>query len=110
MTTPTPAGSPHASTESIRAVAQVPDRPSVDGLEQKWATTWAEQNTYAFDRRASRDQVFSIDTPPPTVSGALHIGHSFSYTHTDIEIGRASCRERLQKQREAKTTEEKTTD
>ncbi|HLS25421.1 MAG TPA: valine--tRNA ligase [Beutenbergiaceae bacterium] len=84
MTTPTPAGSPHASTESIRAVAQVPDRPSVDGLEQKWATTWAEQNTYAFDRSASRDQVFSIDTPPPTVSGALHIGHSFSYTHTDI--------------------------
>src|SRR5690625_7964859 len=84
MTPPTPSASPHESTVTIRAVAQVPDRPSVDVLEQKCATTWAEQNTYAFDRSASRDQVFSIDTPPPTVSGALHIGHSFSYTHTDI--------------------------
>ena len=71
-------------TEPIRPVAQVPDRPSVDGLEQRWSQTWAEQDTYAFDRGASREQVFSIDTPPPTVSGSLHIGHTFSYTHTDL--------------------------
>ena len=38
---------------------------------------------YAFQRPASREQVFSIDTPPPTVSGSLHVGHVFSYTHTD---------------------------
>ncbi len=37
-----------------------------------------------FDRTATRDQVFSIDTPPPTVSGSLHVGHVFSYTHTDL--------------------------
>ena len=36
-----------------------------------------------FDRTAARDEVFSIDTPPPTVSGSLHVGHVFSYTHTD---------------------------
>ena len=34
--------------------------------------------------RKTREQVFSIDTPPPTVSGTLHVGHVFSYTHTDM--------------------------
>ena len=34
-------------------------------------------------RNEARDEVFSIDTPPPTVSGSLHVGHVFSYTHTD---------------------------
>src|SRR5699024_4150920 len=39
---------------------------------------------YAFDDNVEREQVFSIDTPPPTASGSLHVGHVFSYTHTDI--------------------------
>ncbi len=42
------------------------------------------RGTYRFDRDATREQVFSIDTPPPTVSGALHMGHVFSYTHCDL--------------------------
>src|SRR3954466_9670898 len=63
--------------------ARVPDKPSLDGLEEKWGAVWAEQGTYAFDRTATREQVYSIDTPPPTVSGSLHVGHVFSYTHTD---------------------------
>lgn len=61
----------------------VPEKPSLDGLEEYWAQIWESEQTYAFDRTATRDQVFSIDTPPPTVSGSLHIGHVFSYTHTD---------------------------
>jgi valyl-tRNA synthetase len=61
----------------------VPDKPSVDGLEAKWSQIWEEQGTYRFDRTKTRDQIFSIDTPPPTVSGSLHVGHVFSYTHTD---------------------------
>src|SRR5450631_2371785 len=69
-----------------RAVT-MPDKPSVDGLEDKWMRVWAEQGTYTFDRAAAlslpRDRVFSIDTPPPTASGSLHVGHVFSYTHTD---------------------------
>ena len=62
----------------------MPDKPSLDGLEEKWARVWKEQDTYAFDRTAERAEVFSIDTPPPTVSGSLHVGHIFSYTHTDL--------------------------
>jgi valyl-tRNA synthetase len=61
----------------------IPDRPSIDGLEEKWSARWAEQGIYAFNATVPREQVFSIDTPPPTVSGSLHVGHVFSYTHTD---------------------------
>jgi valyl-tRNA synthetase len=66
------------------ATARVPEKPTVDGLEARWTRVWEEQGTYLFDRSKTREQVFSIDTPPPTVSGSLHVGHVFSYTHTDI--------------------------
>ncbi|WP_460599250.1 valine--tRNA ligase [Flexivirga lutea] len=70
------------------ATPQIPDKPTVDGLEDKWAAVWREQDTYTFDRERAlslpRDQVFSIDTPPPTASGSLHVGHVFGYTHTDV--------------------------
>jgi len=62
----------------------IPERPSLDGLEERWARRWEEDGTYRFDRRAPRSEVFSIDTPPPTVSGSLHVGHVFSYTQTDV--------------------------
>jgi valyl-tRNA synthetase len=61
----------------------VPERPTLDGLEQKWSARWESEGVYRFDRHAPRERVFSIDTPPPTVSGSLHVGHVFSYTHTD---------------------------
>ncbi len=61
----------------------IPDKPGLEGLEAAWSARWQEAGTYAFDRSAERPAVFSIDTPPPTVSGSLHIGHVFSYTHTD---------------------------
>ncbi len=64
-------------------VASVPERPTLEGLEQKWDEEWERSGVYRFDRAAAREQVFSIDTPPPTVSGSLHVGHVFSYTHTD---------------------------
>ncbi|PZE66540.1 valine--tRNA ligase [Curtobacterium sp. MCBD17_021] len=65
----------------------MPDKPSVDGLEQVWGPQWEQDGTYRFDRAAAGDRsaVFSIDTPPPTASGSLHIGHVFSYTHTDLK-------------------------
>jgi valyl-tRNA synthetase len=61
----------------------VPERPSLEGLEQKWGAVWERDGTYRFDRSAPRERVFAIDTPPPTVSGSLHVGHVFSFTHTD---------------------------
>ncbi len=61
----------------------IPDRPSLDGLESRWDAVWTEQGTYAFDRSAPREQVYSIDTPPPTVSGSLHMGSVFGYAQTD---------------------------
>jgi valyl-tRNA synthetase len=75
---------PQPTTASGGVAARVPDKPTIDGLAQRWAQVWEEQGTYRFDRSRSREQVFSIDTPPPTVSGSLHVGHVFSYTHTDI--------------------------
>ncbi len=62
----------------------MPERPTLDGLEAIWSAAWQEQGTYAFDRTAARADVYAIDTPPPTVSGSLHVGHVFSYTHTDL--------------------------
>jgi valyl-tRNA synthetase len=63
---------------------RLPEKPALEGLEAKWTPWWEEQGVYRFDRSAPRDAVFSIDTPPPTVSGSLHVGHVFSYTHTDL--------------------------
>src|ERR671926_454697 len=60
-----------------------PERASLDGLEDRWARRWQEEGTYAFDRSKERSDVYAIDTPPPTVSGELHMGHVFSFTHTD---------------------------
>ncbi|WP_347351266.1 valine--tRNA ligase [Intrasporangium sp.] len=69
------------------ATPRIPERPTLDGIEDKWMRVWREQGTYAFDRARAlslpREQVFAIDTPPPTASGSLHVGHVFSYTHTD---------------------------
>jgi valyl-tRNA synthetase len=65
-------------------VTTLPDKPTVDGLEAKWRARWDADGTYRFDRTKTRAEVFSIDTPPPTVSGTLHPGHVFSYTHTDL--------------------------
>lgn len=62
----------------------LPEKPSIDGLDDKWSAIWAQNGVYRFVRPAVREQVYSIDTPPPTVSGSLHVGHAFSYTHTDI--------------------------
>src|SRR5262249_59048961 len=63
---------------------RVPEKPTIDGLEERWAAVWDEQGTYRFDRSRSRSEIYSIDTPPPTVSGSLHVGHVFSFTHTDL--------------------------
>ena len=64
--------------------ARVPEQPALEGLEDRWTERWRKEGTYAFVLPETRAEVFSIDTPPPTVSGSLHVGHVFSYTHTDL--------------------------
>jgi len=59
-------------------------RRSLEGLAAHWTRRWQEEGTYAFDRSKERADVYAIDTPPPTVSGALHMGSVYSYTHTDL--------------------------
>ncbi|USQ75437.1 valine--tRNA ligase [Ornithinimicrobium cryptoxanthini] len=76
-----------ATRTSHLSPVTLPDKPSVDGLEDKWAAVWRERDTYVFDREAAlaapREQIFAVDTPPPTASGSLHIGHVFGYTQAD---------------------------
>jgi valyl-tRNA synthetase len=62
----------------------VPEKPALEGLEDLLSARWERDGTYRFDRSKSRQQIYSIDTPPPTVSGSLHVGHVFSFTHTDF--------------------------
>src|SRR5213080_2312145 len=64
---------------------RLPEKPALEGLEQKWMARWEDAGVYRFDRARPRDDVYAIDTPPPTVSGSLHVGHVFSYTHTDVQ-------------------------
>jgi valyl-tRNA synthetase len=71
-------------TQLDPARLQFPEKPALEGLEAKWAPRWEESGVYRFPRVPNRSDVFSIDTPPPTVSGSLHVGHVFSFTHTDL--------------------------
>ena len=56
----------------------------VAATEKKWREAWLVSDVHAWDPKASRADSYVIDTPPPTVSGVLHIGHIYSYTQTDL--------------------------
>ncbi|AXJ09406.1 valine--tRNA ligase [Arthrobacter sp. PM3] len=66
------------------APINVPDKPALEGLEAALTRRWLDEGTYKFNPDTTREQVYSIDTPPPTASGSLHVGHMFSYTQTDV--------------------------
>ena len=74
----------HRPLLATLARMEVPEKPSLDGLEAKWGEWWETAGTYRFDRSKTRGEIFAIDTPPPTVSGTLHVGSVCSYTHTDL--------------------------
>ncbi len=79
-----PPSSPSPLMRLDPARLRLPEKPALEGLEAKWTPRWEENGVYRFDRTRPRADVFAIDTPPPTVSGSLHVGHVFSYTHTDV--------------------------
>lgn len=53
--------------------------------EPKWQKFWEENDIYRFDPK-SKQEIFSVDTPPPTVSGKMHLGHAFSYSQQDFVV------------------------
>lgn len=55
-------------------------------IEERCIRFWEENSIYAYNASAPRENTFIVDTPPPTVSGSLHIGHIFSYTQTDVMV------------------------
>lgn len=63
---------------------EFPKKYNHNESEQKWQTYWQATDVYKWDSSLSRDTNFVIDTPPPTVSGVLHMGHVFSYTQADF--------------------------
>ena len=67
----------------VRTLRTSPRSPASTASRHKWDEVWETDGVYRFDRSKTRSEVYSIDTPPPTVSGSLHVGHVFSYTHTD---------------------------
>ncbi|MGF1468355.1 MAG: valine--tRNA ligase [Sandaracinaceae bacterium] len=67
-------------------VAALPKHFAAPEAEARWDQRWQETGIYRWDETAAREDTFVVDTPPPTVSGSLHIGHVFSYTHTDILV------------------------
>src|SRR5213594_101863 len=65
-------------------ISQLPKHFDSKQAEDSWDDKWDQSSVYKYDPKKSRSETFVIDTPPPTVSGSLHVGHVFSYTHTDI--------------------------
>ena len=65
-------------------MTELPARYEHGSIEKKWQHVWDESEVYKWDSSADRENTFSVDTPPPTVSGSLHVGHVFSYTQTDV--------------------------
>lgn len=62
-----------------------PQRYNPAEAEHRWQATWSQRGLYRFDP-ADQRPIFAIDTPPPTVSGALHIGHVYSYVQAEAMV------------------------
>ena len=65
---------------------KLPDHFDSESVERRLGEEWEREGVYRFEAGRPRDETFAVDTPPPTVSGSLHIGHVFSYTHIDIMV------------------------
>jgi valyl-tRNA synthetase len=65
---------------------EIPSKYQHHEIEDKWRQQWQEWGIYRWDPTQPREQTFVVDTPPPTVSGSLHVGHVFSYTHQDLIV------------------------
>jgi len=64
---------------------KLPKRYDPHKSEEKWINYWEKEKIYSFDPD-SKAEIYSVDTPPPTVSGDMHLGHSFSYSQQDFVV------------------------
>ncbi len=67
-------------------MSEIPKRYDHTAAEQRWREQWKEWKLHSWDQSRPREETFVVDTPPPTVSGSLHVGHVFSYTHQDLLV------------------------
>ncbi len=67
-------------------LTSIPKHFDSKAAEERWDRRWDELGIHRYDESRGRDETFAVDTPPPTVSGSLHVGHVFSYTHTDVIV------------------------
>ncbi|MGI5842802.1 MAG: valine--tRNA ligase [Candidatus Xenobium sp.] len=65
---------------------EIPRKYQHGEAEQRWARQWEEWELHSWDPTRGREETFVVDSPPPTVSGSLHVGHVFSYTHQDLLV------------------------
>ncbi|MCX8065655.1 MAG: valine--tRNA ligase [Candidatus Hydrogenedentes bacterium] len=65
---------------------ELPKNYEFKSIEEYWMAKWLEDGIYKWDSSKNREETFVVDTPPPTVSGSLHVGHMFSYSHQDFIV------------------------
>ncbi|MGE0793366.1 MAG: valine--tRNA ligase [Candidatus Woesearchaeota archaeon] len=62
----------------------LPDKYNAEEIEKKWMNFWVDNKIFKFDVDNVEKEIFSIDTPPPTVSGKMHMGHAFGNSQQDF--------------------------
>lgn len=71
---------------NYKETKKLDDKFNPTDIENRCLSFWEADQTYKYDKTAQRVNTYVVDTPPPTVSGSLHIGHIFSYTQTDVMV------------------------
>lgn len=66
-------------------MAELPQKYDAKEAEPRWQKYWEKEGVYSFNPESAKE-IYSVDTPPPTVSGKMHIGHAFSYTQQDFIV------------------------
>ena len=62
-----------------------PDKYDPKISERKWQNFWVDTGIHKFNP-TNKKKIYSVDTPPPTVSGKMHLGHAFSYSQQDFIV------------------------
>src|SRR5262245_16959960 len=83
-----PASRASMTARNVKTVdpASLPKHFEAAEAERRWDEAWQKSGIYQYDPARPRAETFVVDTPPPTASGSLHIGHVFSYTQTDLAV------------------------